>query len=133
MPYVNHFADIAALVKPRAAELADTTAGTAAEHAAAHSRVDTSSLQVGWYRLSKKYDGYDAAVAAAKDVNPPVVIVDKADDVGDTAAAVANVTGHADINEHGGAHYSAQPMLAPAFDEVRPAFNEGLSHLLDLP
>jgi hypothetical protein len=138
MPTFNSFTALAANLEAKAAALVDDTAAAIVASASDHSRVKTTSLKVGWYKVTSKVDGYDAAVAAAESVNPKVVIVSKADiTTKPTVAAVANVTAHALPNEYGSsvegeARMTAQPMLHPALDEARPAFGAGVAHLLDL-
>lgn len=136
MPTVNHFGALAARLKPKAAQLVKDTAIDWRDRASDHSRVDTTSMKVGWYAVTADEDGYAAAVDAARAANEKVVIVDKVGEATAATALVGNVTSHAAPNEYGSSvegeqRMTAQPMLHPARDEAKPAFDDRLARLFE--
>jgi HK97 gp10 family phage protein len=103
MPTVNHFGAIAASLKPRAHALVAETIVVVRDSAKAHSRVDTGEMRDGW----------------------------TAEQTSDTHGTVYNDVPHTVFNEYGTVKMTAQPMIHPAIDEAKPAFDTGLARLLE--
>lgn len=103
MPTSNGFAALAANLKPRAKALVGETIVDVQGRCMAHSRVDTGEMRDGW----------------------------TAEQTSDTTGIVYNDVPHTIFNEYGTVKMTAQPMLHPAIDEVKPAFNTGLARLLE--